>query len=377
MDFLLTDEQQEIAGLVARILGEQVTPERLRAVEDTAEPVFDRRLWSTLADAGLLGVAIPAEHGGLGFGLTELCLVLEEAGRTVAPVPLLATLVGGALPVARFGTETQRTTILPPIAAGERIVTAALVEPESADVLRPATTARRDGDGWVLSGHKTCVPAGLFADTVLVSAATPDGTVGLFLVEAAARGVTRRPQRTISDATEASVDLDGVAVGDDAVVGPIDAASTVIGWLADRLTAGVCSLLVGVTEAALRLTAEYVTTRQQFGRPLAGFQAVGQRAADAFIDAWSIRLATLQAVWALDTGLPVAKELAVAKLYAAEAGQRVARAAQHLHGGVGMDRDYPLHRYTLTAKQLELTLGGGGRHVEALGRLLADECATA
>jgi alkylation response protein AidB-like acyl-CoA dehydrogenase len=131
--------------------------------------------------------------------------------------------------------------------------------------------------------------------------------------------------------------------------------------------------MTGVTDAAVRLAATYTATREQFGRPLAMFQAVGQRAADAYVDTQAVRLTTLQAVWRLAEGMPAAKEVAVAKFYAAEAGQRVVRAATHLHGGMGVSREYPLHRYYIWAKQLELTLGSGTRQLAALGRLLADE----
>jgi alkylation response protein AidB-like acyl-CoA dehydrogenase len=138
-------------------------------------------------------------------------------------------------------------------------------------------------------------------------------------------------------------------------------------------TAAVCALLLGTADAALRLTADYTKTREQFGHPIAHFQAVGQRAADSFIDTTAIRLTMLQAVWLLAERLPAAKEVAVAKHFASDCGQRVDRACAHLHGGMGVSREYPLHRYYLAAKQYELTLGGGTRSLVALGRLLAEE----
>ena len=130
---------------------------------------------------------------------------------------------------------------------------------------------------------------------------------------------------------------------------------------------------VGVCAEALRLTAEYTKTREQFERPIATFQAVGQRAADAYIDTEAVRLTAWQAVWRLSEGLPATESVAIAKFWTAEGGQRVVHAAQHLHGGMGVDRDYPLHRYFLWAKQIELTLGGGTQHLLELGKILADE----
>jgi alkylation response protein AidB-like acyl-CoA dehydrogenase len=147
----------------------------------------------------------------------------------------------------------------------------------------------------------------------------------------------------------------------------------VVAWIVERATAAVCATMAGVAETAVRMTAEYTKTREQFDRLIATFQAVGQRAADAYIDAEAIRLTAWQAAWRLDTGLPAAAEVAVAKFWAADGGQRVVHAAQHLHGGVGVDRDYPLHRYFLWAKHLELTLGGATAQLLNLGSLLAHE----
>ncbi|MFL6238878.1 MAG: acyl-CoA dehydrogenase family protein [Actinomycetes bacterium] len=368
MDFALTDEQDELRKLAAELLDDHCTPEALTAAERSETPGFDQKLWSKLADAGLLGIAIPEEHGGLGFTFFELSLLLEEVGRTVAPVPAYA-LVLGALPLVRHGSSDQKSAWLAAVARGEKLVTGAYAEPLG-EPNQPGTTARRDGDGWVLDGVKTCVPGGTYADAIVVSAMTDDGGA-LFLLDPAADGLTRETQQTISYTPEAHLVLDGVRVGDDALVGTTDGSA-----LADTLqfaTAAACALQVGVATTAVKLTAEYVKTREQFGRPIALFQAVGQRAADAFIDTNATRLTTLHAVWRLGVGLPAEKQVAVAKYFASEAGQRVVRAAAHLHGGMGVSREYPLHRYYIWAKQLELTLGSGTRQLATLGRLLADE----
>jgi alkylation response protein AidB-like acyl-CoA dehydrogenase len=371
MDFALTEEQDELRKLAAELLDDHCTPEALAAVEQSDTPGFDQKLWSKLADAGLIGIAIPDEHGGLGLTFFELSLLLEEVGRTVAPVPAYA-LVLGALPLARFGTAEQQAAWLPAIARGEKLVTGAYAEPLG-EPSQPATTAKRDGDGWVLDGVKTCIPAGTYADAIIVSATTDDGAA-LFFIDPTASGVTRETQETISFAPEAQLTLDSVRVGNDALVGPTDGSA-----VSDALqlaVAAACAIQVGVLQSAVRLTADYVKTREQFGRPIALFQAVGQRAADAFIDTSATKLTTLHAVWRLGAGLPAEKEVAVAKYFAADAGQRVVRAAAHLHGGMGVSREYPLHRYYIWAKQLELTLGSGTRQLVTLGRLLADEPTT-
>jgi alkylation response protein AidB-like acyl-CoA dehydrogenase len=376
VDFDLTDEQQATIDVAAKLLGDKATPEAVRAVEHADELRFDRALWTAMADAGLLGIAVPAEDGGAGLGVLELCLVLEEVGRRAAPVPALAALALGALPVARWGTPDQRAALLPGVVAGTTVLTAALAEPLG-DPGRPTATARRDGDGdgetWVLDGERTNVPAGLVADTIVVPATTPDGDIGLFLVPATAGGVERRRQDTTTGTPEALVILDGVRAGAGAVLGPVDADGTALRWLLEHATVAMCAVVAGLTAEAVRITGEYTTGRQQFGRPIATFQAVGQRAADAYVDAQAVRLTMLQAAWRLDAGMPASREVAVAKYWAAAGGQRVVHAASHLHGGVGVDRDYPLHRYFLLAKQMELSLGGASRQLLRLGGILAAE----
>jgi alkylation response protein AidB-like acyl-CoA dehydrogenase len=358
MDFALTDDQKTVRELAAELFRDHCTPEALRANEDGSG--FDRALWSKLADAGLLGTAVPEKHGGLGLGLVELAVLLEEAARFVAPVPLFGALALGALAVARHGTEQQQAYVLPGVAAGTTIVTAALVEPLGEE-LQPSTELR-DGK---LYGTKVCVPAGLWADQLIVSASTPDGP-RLFFVNPTSDGVTIERQDTVTYVPEALVLLDGA---DCWPLGGADAVKDVL----EVGTVGLCALLTGTSAEAVRLTADYTKTREQFGHPIAHFQAVGQRAADAFIDTTAMRLTTLQAVWLVAQRLPAEKEVAVAKYFASDGGQRVVRGAAHLHGGMGVSREYPLHRYYLAAKQYELSLGGGTRQLAKLGRLLAEE----
>jgi alkylation response protein AidB-like acyl-CoA dehydrogenase len=371
VDFGFNEEQEDLKGLVEKILGGELTLDRLKEVEG-GEANFDRDLWQKLADAGVLGIAVPEAQGGGGYGYVETAIVLEQIGRTVAPLPYYATVVLGALPIAQFGSDAQKTAMLPGVAAGELILSAALTE-AGVDPLAPITTATRDGNGWLLNGVKDCVPAGPLADRVLVPAATGDGGVIVAIVDIGAKGVTRERQETTNHHAEARLTLDGVKVADVDVLGSAAQGREILEWLVARATAALCVIAVGVCEEAVRMTAEYTKTREQFDRPIATFQAVGQRAADAYIDTEAIRLTAWQAVWRLSEGLPAAAEVAVAKFWASEGGQRVVHAAQHLHGGMGVDRDYPLHRYFLWAKVLELSLGGTTPQLLKLGKILADE----
>jgi len=253
--------------------------------------------------------------------------------------------------LAEFGTAEQ----LEGLASGERIVTVALHDLVG-DVLDPALVAV-DGK---LTGVKVCAPFGHVADAFIVSA-----TDGLYYVAADAAGVTVTRQDTVDDIPDAMVELNG-AVGEK-ISGPEG-----LTFMVERGLAGQCVIMAGVTAQALSLTSDYVKERVQFDRVIATFQAVAQRAADARIDSEAIWLTAWQAVTLLDNREPASEQVASAKYWAAEGGQRVVHAAVHLHGGVGVDRDYPLHRYYLWTKYHELFLGGTSASLVRLGKLLAD-----
>jgi alkylation response protein AidB-like acyl-CoA dehydrogenase len=213
MDFHFSEDQTMLRDLARGIFEKEVTLERLRETERDAD-WFDDALWSQLAESHLLGVAVPEEFGGTDFGFLELCVLLQEIGRAVAPVPVLPSLVLGGLPLARFGTRAQKQRWLPRIASGEAILTAALVDAGSADPERPAARARRDGASWVLEGEKCFVPALHRAERVLVPAVCEEG-VGLFLVDPGASGVAQTRHRVSTGEPLSSLRLSGVRVGAD------------------------------------------------------------------------------------------------------------------------------------------------------------------
>ena len=385
MDFSYSEEQEAVRQLAGQIFGERSTHDRLRQIEAEAgdEGPFDRDLWRELASAGLLGIHLGEEVGGAGLDFVAACLVIEAAGRTAAYVPVVETMVYGAVPIARFGTDAQRKAWLSGVSSGETVLTAAMAELAGEVILpggtEPATTATAQPDGsWLLTGAKACVPAAFVADALLVPATckTPDGALtgaGVFIVERGAEGVTLTRQTTTTGRPEAIVELDGVRVGADRLLGEEGDGAAVISLITEFATTALCVQEAGACASALDLTAEYTKTRVQFDKPIATFQAVGQRAADAYVDTEAIRLTAWQAASRLAAGLPAAAEVAVAKYWAAEGGQRVVHAATHLHGGVGVDRDYPLHRYFLLTRQIELTLGGANESLRRLGRILAEE----
>ncbi|QIG43064.1 acyl-CoA/acyl-ACP dehydrogenase [Nocardioides anomalus] len=360
MDFTFTPEQDEAAALAARILGDRATNERQKAVEAGGSR-FDGELWGELGAAGLLGLWLPEEADGSGLGLVELCRVLVEAGRVVAPVPLAAHG-----PASRFLAEHSPGS--PWLSAdGSTLLTVALAEERDHAPARPTTTASADH---VLDGTKVVVPAGADAHAFLVPAWT-GATVGVYVVLPDDPGVTVTPLPFSGGDRVARLDLAGVALDGDRVVGPADGAA--YDRLRHLVLLAAAAEQLGVCEGALALTAAYSKTREQFGRPIGTFQAVSQRLADGYIDTLGQRLTLWQAAWRLAEGLPADTEVAVAKLWAADAGHRIAHTTVHVHGGVGIDLDGEAHRYFTAAKRFEFLHGGSTEQALHIGRTLAAE----
>jgi len=370
MDFGFREEQNTVRDLARTILEKEVDGARLRAAEASPDGV-DEALWARLAEANLLGLALPEQHGGLGFGFLELCSFLEEIGRSLAPVPALETLVLGALGVAEFGTPEQRARWLPEVAAGRVLLSGALEDAGSADPAKPATRARAEAGGWRLHGAKRDVPCARRAARVLVPASC-DGGVAVFLVDPTARGVELVPGRSSCGELRFEMRFEGAPLAaEDRLGGPGADGAAVARWVYERALVASATLQAGVAERALRMTADYVRERVQFGVPIGSFQAVQHRCADGFIDLEALRWSAWRAAWRLAEGLPAAREAAVAKFWAAEAGCRIAETALHLHGGIGADVDYPIQRYFLRSKALELGLGGASPQLAWLGDEMA------
>ena len=392
MDFTYTEEETAVEELAGRIFSDLCTLERMSDLERAAGDAgpFDSQLWSRLAETGLVGIGLREDVGGGGMDFIALALVIEAAGRHGAYVPVVETMAYGAGVIDAFGTKEQRERWLPGVCSGDEIVT--MATPELVDGLIvegfvPTTRARRVREGgWVVDGTKACVPAGLIATLILVPATVEDtenGTVSteIFAIDPASPGVRVVRQDTTAGRPEAIVELDGVRVDDSSQIGEgasdqsaesgKGAAKEILPWVIERATTALCVQQAGACAAALSLVSEYTTNRHQFGKPIATFQAVGQRAADAYVDTQAIKLTAWQAAWRIARGLSCSREVAIAKYWAAEGGQRVVHAAVHLHGGVGVDRDYPLHRYFLLTHQIELTLGGATESLRRLGSILA------
>ena len=370
MDFSLTDSQQEIARLAGQLLD-----------EGKADP------WKELARAGLLALALPADLGGDGLGVLDTAVLLAEIGRRAAPLPALATLMTGVLPVVRWGNGELRRALLPPAAAGELMLSAGIREPSDPMPRVPATTVAADGTVWGTKvGVPYCAQAGRVLLPVSFSDASPGGAIpprpplrtgglpvppyppgpppptrtptGVVIIDPAADGarVTRTP--CAGDGPEYTLRLDGVPV--EHVLGAADCLTD----LYQLAVAGACSLADGALSAALALTRDHVASRRQFGRPLAAFQAVAQQVADVYIASRTLHLATVSACWLLDAGRDAAGDLTVAGLWCAEQSPPAVRTCHHLHGGTGMDVTYPLHRFSALISDLVRFLGGAEYQLE-------------
>jgi alkylation response protein AidB-like acyl-CoA dehydrogenase len=328
MDFTLGEREQAVADLAAEVLGGE-------------DP------WQELAGAGLLAL------GGDELDVLEVAVLLTEIGRRAAPDSLkaLATLMTGALPVARWGGEGLRRAWLPGVAAGALGLTAALREPSDPEPDPPRTLVT---DGTV-SGTKVGVPYAGQASRILVPVSS-----GVVLVDPGGDGVrlTRTPSST--GQPEYTLRLDHAPVA--GVLGPAERARD----LYQLAVAGACALADGALAGALALTRDHIVTRQQFGRPLAEFQAVSQQIADVYMASQTLHLATLSACWRLAEGRDAAADLDVAAYWCAEHAPRTVRICHHLHGGLGMDVTYPLHRYSSLVSDLIRFLGGADYRLERL-----------
>lgn len=374
MNFDFSEEEEAVQELAEQILGESTSFDRLREVEADADgPGFDRELWSALAEANLIGLPLSEDHGGQDFSFLALCLLLEQAGRNLAPVPLLESVVYTALPIQQFGSDALKKALLPGVIAGETLLTAALFEVGDPALSRAARTeAKAAGDGYALSGQKVCVPFAAAADRILVSASGEAG-LGLFLIDPNANGVTLAQQETTAHERQFVVTLDGVEVSSDQVLAEPGRGEEVLDWLEPRVATALSALAVGVAGEGIRQTAAYTSERKQFNRPIGSFQGVSLRAADAYIDVEAMRSTMWQAAWRIDNGDDAAKHAAIAKWWACTGGHRVSHTCQHLHGGIGADIDYPIHRHFLRLKHVAMTLGGSNHQLSALGARIADE----
>jgi len=372
VDFTFTEEQQAAAeaarGVFAGVEPDAVPSPSL--VPGAVAEDFDRALWTRLAQADLLSLLLGAEYGGAGLDAIALCLVLRESAKVLARVPLLETSAAAAA-VQAYGSEELKSALLTRAGRGEAVLTVAANGRTGHDPAELAVTARQEGDQWLLDGVQTAVPWAHTADFVVVPAHTTAGRTLLAVVPRSHQGVRLGEQISTTGERLGELRLESARIPARDVIDADGAWE----WLRELLTTGTCALALGLGERVLAMTSEYTGKREQFGHPVATFQAVAVQAADRYIDLRAMEATLWQAAWRIASGapgvLPASGDVAVAKIWASEGVRRVVQTAQHLHGGFGADVEYPLHRYHAWAKHLELQLGPPAAHEEALGDLLA------
>lgn len=369
MDFALEETPQAVKDLAADVL------RREAGRADVADPAasetgFDHAVWKALGEAGLLTLAVPERLGGSGLGPLEAALVLTETGRHAVYTPALSTVAFGVLPVSRLGTDEQQESLLAELDAG-RVLTAALSEPSDPMPTRPRTGATAAGDDLIVSGRKSSVPYASDAFRILTPVSLAEGT-GVVAIDPSADGVSLIATHTSTGMPVWTVDLDNVRVPRTELLGG-RADSAVVEDVYRYAVAGICAVADGCVAGALDLTAQHLRTREQFGKPLATFQAVAQQIADAYITARTMNLAALSASWRLGEGRDADDDLSVAALWLTEELPPVLQTCHHLHGGLGVDVTYPMHRYYALVKDLTVSLGGAEHRLDQL----ADRCVPA
>jgi alkylation response protein AidB-like acyl-CoA dehydrogenase len=328
VDFEVTETQREVARLAAEVLGSAGRADGA----DASGGGSGADQWKELAQAGLLALGVPERLGGDGLGVADMAALITEVGRRGAYIPALATVMTGIAPIAAWGDDDLQRELLPAAAAGELVLTAAFREP--GNPRRPSTLV----DGGRVSGRKVGVLYAGEAWRILVTVSFADGGTGVVVVDPAGEGVTLIRTPSVSGEPEYTLRLDRAPV-----LSTLTAQSRDLQRLA---VAGGCALADGALAGALALTTGYIGERKQFGRALAQFQAVSQEIADVYIASRTLHLITTSALWRLDTGRDADGDLAVAAGWVRETAQPAVLICHHLHGGIGVDVSYPLHRFS-------------------------------
>jgi alkylation response protein AidB-like acyl-CoA dehydrogenase len=360
VNFDYDSEQNDLREAVRGLLARSYADSEQRRTVVKAEPGFDEKTWSRLAEMGLLGLPFAEEDGGMGAGPVEVAIVAEEIGRVLAPEPFIETVVLAGGLVAAVGTAEQKGEILGGISAGTTIAAFAHAEPGTRwSATAEGVTATQSGDGWTLTGVKEPVPSGARADVLVVSAAVEGGT-GLFLVHGDASGLTRTGYRTNDGTRAANIRFESTPaqqLGNGSPAHPDQTAAIERALAEARIAYG--HEAIGAMDTALRTTAEYLKTRKQFGVTLNKFQALTFRAADMYV---SLELARSLALWASmvqEAGGDVVSAADRARLTVSRASRHIGQEAIQLHGGIGVTAEYSVGHYTSRLTAIDHLLGDG------------------
>ncbi len=377
MDFGFSEEQELLRSTARKFFENECPSSFVRQRMEEPAGTTDE-FWAKLAEQGWLGLVYPEEYGGSGLGFVDLTVLMEEMGRVVMPGPFFSTVLLGGLAILEAGTPEQKKAWLPRIAAGQARATLAWTEPNARwDAEGVTATARRTGDGWVLTGTKLFVLDAHLADVLVVVARTAEGrpaeqVLSLFLVERGTPGLEARLLPTMDQTRkQCEVALRDVRVPASALLGPEHGGWAPLSRVVERATVALCAEMCGGAQKVLEMTTEYAKIRIAFGRPIGAYQAVKHRAADMLVDVENAKSLTYYAAWAVDERVPESTLAAsMAKAYASDAYRRVAGAGIQLHGGIGFTWEHDLHLYFKRAKFSEFTFGDATYHRERVAQLI-------
>lgn len=369
MDFALSEFQQLLKEQAERFVERDYAFEQRRAII-AAEPGYSAAHWKTFAELGWLGLPFAEDNGGFGGTVADLAILFEVFGRGLVVEPYLATVLGG-LAVERAGTAAQKDAILPGVMAGTHKLALASTETGGRPgALHVTTQAKKVSGGWQLSGCKAVVLHGASADTLVVSARShgafdAPGGLGLFLVPAKTYGVTRRGYATIDGLRAAEITLDRVELGDDALLGEATGGYALLDALLDVAAIVGCAESLGCMQALIDRTAEYLRTREQFGRKIGEFQALQHALVDMYVAAEQARSITLAAALKADGPAPERQRLvAAARHLCADAGRLVGQTAVQLHGGIGVTDELDVAHYFKRVTMLPFWFADNGQPLD-------------
>ncbi|MFI5327208.1 MAG: acyl-CoA dehydrogenase family protein [Candidatus Rokuibacteriota bacterium] len=376
MNFGFSEEQELLRNTARKFFENECPSDTVRRLMETPEGI-NPELWKKLAEQGWLGLIYPEQYDGMALGLVDLVVLMEEMGRAVTPGPYFSTVLLGGLAVLEAGSDAQKKEWLPKIAAGDKRVALAWMEPSAQ--LGPAgvtLTAVEKGGTYTLSGTKLFVHDAHTADALVVAARTRPGAgadgVSLFLLPRGTKGLEVTLLPTMDQTRKlCEVACADVTVGADALLGAAGAGWAPLARVLDRATVALCAEMCGGAQKVLDMTVEYAKIRQAFGRPIGSYQGVKHRAADMLVDVENSKSITYYAAWALDENSPEAPlAVSMAKAYVSDAFRRVAAAGIQLHGGIGFTWEHDLHLYFKRAKGSEFTFGDATHHRERVAQLV-------
>ncbi len=375
MDFTLTEDQEMLKKAARDFLADKCPKSYVRLMEKDPQG-HSPEIWQEMAGLGWQGLAIPEEYGGSGLSFVDLMVLQEEMGRACLPGPFFATVCLAAPVIIDGASPQQKAKILPGVASGKTILTLAVVESEG--LYEPgsiAMNAVKDEDGYLLNGTKLFVPDAHIADHILCAArtgksTTPENGLTLFIVPGTAPGLKKTVLQTISGAKQCEVVFENVRVSQADIIGEAGNGWEIISRAVDRASAAMSCDTVGVMQRVLEMTLDYVKERKQFDRIIGSFQVIQHYMAEMAADVDSLRFASYQAAWRISCGLPYRKELAVARVFAADAFERVITDSHQIFGAIGVSIDHDLHFYTTRGKTAQLSFGDPDVYREQVARAM-------